>query len=186
MNAIIFDTETTGLPKHPRAKMTVQPRIIEFGAVLVDECGAVCGELNLLANPGEKLEAIITKITGLTDEDLAVEPPFREILPEIRAFFERADMMIAHNLPFDAYLLELELQRLGIDDFPWPKFSICTVQENFEEYGYRPKMLELYEDTLGVPLHQTHRASDDCNALAEIVKEKNYVQRYYAATQGAK
>lgn len=168
MITLVFDTETTGIPKHPDAKDEVQPRIIEFGGVLVTETGEVLDEIDILINPQQPLEAIITKITGLTDEDLASQPTFAECAAQIRTFFERADVMLAHNLPFDSTLMELDLKRAGIKDWPWPKHSICTVQEHAEEWGRRPKLLELYEHYFGEPLDQKHRALDDVHALAKV------------------
>lgn len=165
---LIFDTETTGIPKHPDAKRSVQPRIIEWGGVLVDGDGRVVDQLNLLINPGCKLEEIITKITGLTDDDLAAEPSFAEVADRIRPFFERADALIAHNLPFDTTMMRLDLERAGIEDWPWPAHNICTVQEHAEEWGYRPKLLELYQHYFDEPLDQKHRAIDDVLALAKV------------------
>lgn len=170
MIALIFDTETTGLPKHPDAKDEVQPRIIEWGGVLANEEGEILAELNVLMNPGQKLEEIITKITGLTDEDLADQPSFAERAAELRPFFHRADVLIAHNLPFDRTLMELELKRAGIRDWPWPPRMLCTVQEHAEEWGRRPKLLELYQHYTGEPLDQKHRALDDVIALTKVCK----------------
>jgi DNA polymerase III epsilon subunit-like protein len=169
MIALIFDTETTGLTKHPRSKDAVQPRIIEWGGVLVDEHGVVLDELDVLINPGQPLEPIITKITGLTDDDLANQPKFRDRVDLLRPFFERADAVIAHNLPFDSRLMELELARIGVTDWPWPQRKICTVQEHAEQWGRRPKLLELYQHYFDEPLEQKHRALDDVLALARIV-----------------
>ena len=171
MISLVFDTETTGIPKHPNARDSNQPRIIEFGAILVDEAGEVLDEINLLMNPGEALEEKITQITGLTDEDLAGQPTFIEQAPKLRPFFERADAIIAHNLPFDTTMVELELERNGLaEGWPWPSIKICTVQEHAEAWGYRPKLTELYEHYTGEKLEQTHRATDDAKALAVVCK----------------
>lgn len=169
MLALVFDTETTGLPKHPNSKPNVQPKIIEFGGALVNVySGIVADTLQLIINPQEPIEAIITKITGLTDDDLKDQPTFPEVAPQIRDFFARADALIAHNLPFDSTLLELELNRHHIENWPWPKTEICTVQEHAEEWGRRPKLLELYQAATGEPLAQTHRALDDVMALVKV------------------
>lgn len=182
---LTFDTETTGLYKHPHAKMAVQPKIIEFGGALLDQDGNIVDELQLLINPGEPLEAIITKITGLTDEDLVDEPPFTEVYPLIRDFFARADAVIAHNLPFDYTLVNLELQRHELTDFRWPKIRICTVQENVPVWGRRPKLTELYARHIEQPLAQTHRAIDDVRALVEVIKKQGVLHVYNAAIAGS-
>jgi DNA polymerase III epsilon subunit-like protein len=168
MIALIFDTETTGIPLHPRARK--QPRIIEWGGMLVDADGSMLRELDVIIDPEEPLEAIITKITGLTDEALAGQPKFAEVAPQLREMFAAAGAVVAHNLPFDSTMMELELDRAGITDWPWPARRICTVQEHAEEWGRRPKLLELYEHYMGEKLDQKHRALDDVVALAAVAR----------------
>jgi DNA polymerase III epsilon subunit-like protein len=167
---LLFDTETTGIPKHPSSKPEVQPRLIEFGGVLVESSGEVLEEIHCLINPEEKLEQIITKITGLTDEDLKSRWTFPEACKSILPAFKQADVLVAHNLPFDLTMMELEVERAGITDWVWPKERICTVQEHAEEWGTFPRLLHLYEHYMGHPLEQTHRALDDVYALLEVAK----------------
>lgn len=182
MLAVVMDFETTGLTLHPATPAHKQPKPIEAGFVLIDEHGGIVEELSLLINPKQPLDPIITKITGLTDEDLLDKPVFAEVLPQIRAIMSKADLVIAHNLPFDEYILQLALEREGVTDFPWPQQRLCTVQAYQEQWGRRPKMLELYEELLGRPLAQTHRALDDCHALVEIVIQGGLLDDFNAAT----
>ncbi len=184
MKAVIFDTETTGLPFHRNAKLELQPRIIEFGGLAINEHGEELATLNLIMDPKQPLEAIITKITGLTDDDLKGKPTFAEVLPQIQQLFEGADVVVAHNLPFDKSLIDFEMQRIGLE-FVWPQIQLCTVQETLPEWGRRAKLLELYEKVTGVPLAQTHRALDDCRALAEIVIKENYIGLINSAVASA-
>jgi len=144
VKSLVYDTETTGIPKHPNAQKSVQPRVIEFGGVLCDESGQVLEELQILINPGIPLEPIITKITGLTDEDLR--------------------------------MIELDVERCAIADWPWPPEFICTVQEHYEEFGYRPKLKDLYHHYVGEPLAQTHRALDDVHALVQVCLKSGALQ----------
>lgn len=176
MISCIFDTETTGIPKHPSAKDEVQPRVIEFGAVLANEDGEIIDEMSLLLKPiddkGEQLllEDKITEITGLTDEDLVDAPLFEDKAHDLARFISRADVVIAHNLPFDKTIMNLAIDRcdetkVPFAGLPWPEIEICTVQEHADEWGYRPKLTELYEHYTGEKLEQTHRAVDDVKAL---------------------
>lgn len=176
--ALAFDWETTGLTLHPKAKLELQPRAIEFGGVLVDRKGAIKEEFSYIIDPGVEIEPIITKITGLTNEDLRGKPKFAGVYKDVKRAFSAAALMIAHNLPFDRDVLTFELQRLGIKDFPWPQHGLCTVQANLEEWGRRPKLTELYEKVMGAKLHQTHRASDDCAALIQIVVKQNLLELF--------
>jgi DNA polymerase-3 subunit epsilon len=178
MTYLIFDTETTGLLLHPSAKLELQPQIIEWGGMLVNEKGEELAHLDILINPGRALPSEIIKITGITDEDLALKPPFAVASPAIRDMFQRADALIAHNLPFDTGMMRNELARCDIlEEWPWPPVNICTVQEHAEEWGYRPKMTELYQHYMGKPLAQTHRALDDVRALKEICIAAGILQR---------
>jgi DNA polymerase III epsilon subunit-like protein len=142
--------------------------MIEFGGIVIESNGTEIAELELLVNPGQPLEPIITKITGLTDDDLKGQPTFLEIWPRLKAFMEQADCLLSHNLPFDRGVLELELKRNGITEWSWARHNICTVQEHFPLFGYRPSLKVLYEFYMGEKLAQTHRALDDVRALAAI------------------
>lgn len=166
---IVFDTETTGLTLHPQAEMRKQPRMIEFGAALLNpKTGVVEDTWNVLINPGEPLTPEIIKITGITDDDLKDAAPFAATLPAMRMMFERATCVVAHNLPFDRAILRGELARLDVFDFPWPRREICTVGLYKDDWGRNPKLIELYASVMGKPLAQTHRALDDVMALVEI------------------
>lgn len=168
---IVFDTETTGLTLHQHAALAKQPRIIEFGAIIL-QAGEVVEELSLLMNPEEPLTQEITEITGLKDADLVGQPLFKDHLAALRAAFDSCGHVMAHNLPFDKSLMMHELQRAAITDFPWPAKETCTVGLYREQWGRNPKLLELYADVMGRPLAQTHRALDDVKALVEIIQEE--------------
>jgi len=174
MKAIIFDTETTGLPLPKTAPLEKQPRIIELGALVVDKNGPVAS-LNQLIDPGVEITAEITKITGITQEQLKGQISFKDFLPQLKEFFAGADFLIAHNAPFDKRMLELDLERCECTDFPWPEQTICTVQEFRSEFGKRPKLLELYEHVMGEPLMQTHRALDDVKALYAAIEKNGFL-----------
>ncbi len=169
---IVYDTETTGLTLHPDAPVAKRPRMIEFGAVLLDRNGRVVKAASILINPGEQLTAEIVKITGITDEDLKDAPSFAEVLPQLRRIFSEADTVMAHNLPFDKAILRGELARMDVHDFPWPQRELCTVGLYKDQWGRNPRLIELYESVMGKPLAQTHRALDDVHALVEIIQKE--------------
>jgi len=181
MISLIFDNETTGIPLHPTARPEVQPRIVEWGGILVNSRGEILEEFGMLVNPeyvipdGEKIGKLldaagVLKISGIVVEDLAEEPTWGEAAATIRPYYEKADQVIAHNLPFDHSMVELENERCGIEGWPWPDRLTCTVEEHLQMFGYRIREKDLYEYYTGVPLDQTHRAMDDAKALLEICK----------------
>jgi DNA polymerase III epsilon subunit-like protein len=171
--AIIFDTETTGLLLPNRAPLEKQPRIIELGALKIDHTGEI-GSISQLINPDVEISPTITKITGITQEQLTGMPSFVDFLPQLKEFFTGVDTLIAHNCPFDAGMLTNELLRAGCEDFPWPPEKICTVQEYLPLFGHRPKLTKLYEKIMGEPLMQTHRALDDVMAVHAVLIKDNF------------
>jgi DNA polymerase III subunit epsilon len=171
--ALIFDTETTGLTLHPSAPVEKQPRMIEFGGVLLSlESGEIEEEFSLLINPGAPLPPEIVKITGITDDDLRDAPTFSEILPQIVGIFLRCEVVVAHNLPFDRSILRGELARAKVTEFPWPPREACTMGMYRTEWGRDPRLVELYESVMGHPLAQTHRALDDVKAMVEVIQKE--------------
>lgn len=181
MKAIIFDTETTGLLLPSSAPLEKQPRIIELGALKVSPEAGILGELSQLIHPQVEITAEITKITGITNDDLVGKPTFAEFLPTLRAFFEDADMLICHNAPFDVGMLKNDLARAGCEDFPMPAEIICTAQEYTPVVGKRPRLIQLYEIVMGKPLAQTHRALDDAMAVYEVLQKDKFFEQLGAA-----
>jgi DNA polymerase-3 subunit epsilon len=169
---IIFDTETTGLPKPTVAGLAEQPYIIEFAAIKVDARNMKeLDRLTFFCKPPMPLPAIITKITGITDAQLSDQEPFSAHYEELANFFVGEVEGVAHNAPFDFALMEFDLTRAGKQhQFPWPMRRCCTVEATYHIMNRRMKMLELYEYAFKRPLAQTHRAMDDTEALYEIVR----------------
>jgi len=174
----IFDTETTGLTKHPEASIEDQPKIIEFGGIITDGV-SVLEELEFKCNPGQALEAVITKITGLTDADLKDKPPFASYVEDLRNYFTKTRGRIAHNLSFDRDMLYYDCERAGLKlsdigyyvDAPGGSttIEICTVEQSFFEYGRNMKLQELIEIVKGEYV-QKHRALDDVLQLFDVAK----------------
>lgn len=180
MKAIIFDTETTGLLLPSSAPVEKQPKIIELGAIAVSESG-ILGELSQLLSPGQEITAEITKITGITNEDLVGKPTFAEFLPQLKEFFAGSDMLICHNAPFDTGMLKNDLIRAACEDFPWPNTIICTAQEYTHVVGKRPSLKVLYKHIIGEELAQTHRALDDVMAVYAVLQKDKFFEQLLGA-----
>lgn len=175
MKAAIIDTETTGLLKHPSTKPELQPRIIEFGCVIVED-GKIKGKgYSQLIYPDEEVTEEITRITGITNDMLKGQPTFDKVYKKINAVLAGCDAIVAHNLPFDSGMLVREFALIN-KPLALPKIQLCTVQENMSVYGYRIKQKDLYEKVMGKKQGKAHRALDDCLALAEIVIKAGYLE----------
>lgn len=166
----VMDTETTGLRKHVGVPVEFQPRVIEFAGIITDG-DTILKTLTFRCNPGERLEAIITRITGITDEDLSGCHPFAYHHGDLREFLSESDAAIAHNLSFDKGMLSGELERLDMDfeSINWPKVEACSVEETMPLYGFRRKLGDLYSSAIG-PVKDAHSAMGDVRMLHEVCK----------------
>ena len=166
-----YDFETTGLTVHPKAPLGMQPRPIEFAGLLTDG-KEILETFEFTINPEIVIEEIITKITGLTNEDLECNPPFINFVPQLKEIFKKTDETIAHNHAFDKNILDYALQREGLtlDDVNFPEINICTVEQTLPIFGRRVKLQELYELYFG-KYEQKHRALDDVILLHKVCQQ---------------
>jgi DNA polymerase III epsilon subunit-like protein len=174
MISIVLDTETTGLLLPKGADLEKQPRIIELAFARLEH-GKVVSQHEWLIDPECEIGEKITKITGIKQEDLEGKPKFREILADVEEAIAGADVLIAHNAPFDSGMLANELARCARTGFPWPTSVMCTVQEFYHLKGRRLKLGDLYELKLGKKMESAHRAMGDVMALVEILQAERMV-----------
>jgi len=168
---IILDCETTGLLLPESAPLSQQPSIIEIALIKTDNQLNEKERYETKVFTRTKIEPEASKVNGFVNADLKGAPEFAEIYGELVELFLGEDTLIAHNLPFDATMLANELRRIGKEfQFPWPPNHVCTVEETFHLKNRRLKLIELYENTLGRPLDQKHRAMADVEALLEILR----------------
>lgn len=168
----VFDTETTDLISSMLIPLDKQPRIIEINAQLIDpetflEEGPI-EELDFLCHPGFKINETVQKITGIKPDDLQGKAPFRSRAEEVNDFLQSAEEFVAHNLAFDKAIVEIEMERSGLD-FSWPSGSVmtCTVEETEHLKGHRLKLSDLYEHLFGETFEGAHRAKADVDALVK-------------------
>lgn len=166
---VFMDVETTGLD--PRRE-----RIIEVFLLRVDRSGKV-SEFETLIHPERPIPAIITEITGLTDEDVADAPKEADIVHEIRDFIGNG-IPVAHNLPFDRGFFnamftrnnQMPLNAAGIDTLVlsrqlFPKLCI------YPGGGGSHKLSNLmYHFELEKAFANSHRAKDDVMLLVEVYR----------------
>ena len=165
---IVFDVETTGLLRAAGSPLENQPYIIEFAAVKVNESLEEISRLEFLCKPPMPLPAIITKITGLTDADLADKEPFSNYSNELVEFFTGAKHTVAHNIKFDKGMVDNELRRCDIK-LPW-KSQICTVESTFHIRNKRLKLADAYKHFTGEEPKVAHRAIDDVLTTLEVLR----------------
>jgi len=168
---IVFDLETTGLPKAEGSDLDMQPKIIEFGAIKLTEELIEVDRLEFFCNPKHLLDPKITKITGITDEMLKDKKPFIAHLDRLNEFFLGTKRMFAHNLGFDRKILKFELERLDkVTSFPWPYEHTCTVEVGQRVWGKMRKLGDIYEELFEEKIAGAHRSINDVEATLRIIE----------------
>ena len=155
---VVLDVETTGLSPET-------DRVIEVAACRYDQ-GQLVDSFSSLVNPGKKLPAEITKLTGITNADLKTAPAFSEIAQKLKDFI--GDLpMVAHNARFDAQFVRYECSRAGV---PANIHYIDTQKlAKWCFYGMQDYKLSTLINELGLLDHaQEHRALSDVEATENL------------------
>jgi DNA polymerase-3 subunit epsilon len=105
MRQVILDTETTGL--EPEAGH----RIIEIGCVEMLNRRKTGRTFHRYLRPDREIDRAATQVHGLTNEFLAQQPRFADVVDELVEFLQGAELII-HNAAFDLAFLDAELKRL--------------------------------------------------------------------------
>lgn len=170
---IVFDTETTGLPKPEGVPLDQHPQVIEYAGIrLHDETLEELGRFEFLCHPGIQLPEIIVKITHITDALLAGKPSFGANFKALAEFHLGERIWVAHNIAFDRYMLTNEMRRIGkLNFFPWPQEHKCTVEAATPIFGRKAKLGELHKHFFGKEHEEAHRAMPDVEGLVNCVRE---------------
>jgi DNA polymerase-3 subunit epsilon len=170
MQALVLDTETTGLLSSHLMDLKRQPEVIEFSGLTLNlATGEQLGQYSTLINPKLPLPEEIIDITHITPEMLAAAPRFPAVADTIKQLIEAAPVVIAHNASFDKEMLDLEYERLG-QKLNWP-FTLCTVEQTVYLVGHRLSMAALYKWLFNETFKDAHRAEVDVKALGRCCIE---------------
>ena len=105
MKEVILDTETTGL------SVKEGHRIVEVGCIELDNLIPTGNKFHCYLNPNRKVSEKALKVHGYTDEFLANQKKFEEIVEEFLKFIQDKRLII-HNAEFDLSHLNNELSLL--------------------------------------------------------------------------
>lgn len=105
MRQIILDTETTGLEPEQGH------RIIEIGCVELMNRRKTGRTFHRYLRPDREVDRGAIQVHGLTNEFLAQQPRFADVVEELIEFISGAELII-HNAAFDLAFLDAELKRL--------------------------------------------------------------------------
>ncbi len=161
-----FDLETTGIN-------VSKDRIVELSVLKVMPDGSE-HKKTWRINPTIPIPEKVTKIHGITDEDVKDKPTFKELAKEINDFFENSDLAGYNSNKFDVPLLVEEFLRAGFD-FDIKNRKLIDGQVIF--FKKEPRTLSAaYEFYCGKKLENAHTAEADVFATYEVLKAQ--IERY--------
>jgi len=151
------DVETTGCTPG-------RHRVIDV-AVIGVRGGEVEHEWQSLVNPGGRVSAGTTALTGIDNDMLADAPAFAEVAAELRARLA-GRVFVAHNVRFDYGFIRQEFARTGSD---WRAPHFCTVRLSRALYPDMPRHnLDAVMERHAIHVEQRHRAMPDARVLLEF------------------
>jgi DNA polymerase-3 subunit alpha len=113
---LIYDTETTGLPKNWNAPLSDSdnwPRLVQLAWQLHDVEGKLLSRGNRIVLPeGFTIPFTSAKIHGITTERAEAEGvPLADVIQEFNKDLEKASYVMGHNIEFDVNVVGAELYR---------------------------------------------------------------------------
>ena len=188
MIALIFDTETTGLPRDKHMPAHLQkgnwPDIVSI-SWRVYENGNVSSRHSYVIKPdGWTIPPESTRIHGITPADAAKGESLAVALTAFCKDVARAKAIVAHNLSFDKQVLLNALKwRMGVDTVAWsPLADFCTGILSMNElkltfpgrntpgFYKMPSLKELYKATFSTDDPPgAHNSARDVEVLEDII-----------------
>lgn len=186
---LIFDTETTGLPKNysaPIEDLDNWPRLVQLAWQLHGPKGELISAQNYIVKPegftipfnAEKVHGISTKRAQEEGHDL------KEVLEIFKADLAKTESTIGHNIEFDNKIIGAEFLRKEIEnnlqeihDIDTSEVSVefCNLAGGIGGKLKKPKLIELYEKLFGEPFDDAHDAAYDVDATSKaffgLIKE---------------
>lgn len=154
----VIDVETTGLSAR-------QHRVLEIAVVRTDAQGRIAGEWSRRVDPEGPVGA--THIHGITADDVRGAPKFRDLIPDLNAWFQ-GTVIVAHNARFDLAFMRAEYSYAGWELPRLP--SLCTLDASNH---YLPNMdrrrLADCCAAARVQLRGAHSALGDARATAGLL-----------------
>ena len=183
---LIFDTETTGLPKKwaaPISDTDNWPRCIQIAWQLHDEMGNLIEHQDYLVQPeGFNIPYDAERIHGISTE-LAQKDgiSLQEVLEKFNLALSKSKFIVGQNLGFDVNIMGCEFYRMGIQSSmsSMPILDTCTeVTASLLKLpggkGGRfklPTLTELHHYLFNQPFAEAHNATADVEATSRCFFE---------------
>ena len=183
---LIFDTETTGLPKRwdaPLSDSENWPRCIQIAWQIHDAKGEVVAHEDYLIQPdGFTIPFDSEQVHGISTA-LAEEQgiPLEEVLEKFHTALNQVDYVVGHNVSFDRNIMGAEYLRSGLTDALAGKAIVDTCTEETASLcqlpGGRggkfklPTLSELYHFLFQKSFEEAHNATADVEATSRAFLE---------------
>ncbi|MDO7170903.1 DNA polymerase III subunit alpha [Mariniflexile sp. AS56] len=190
---LIFDTETTGLPKRWDAPITDTdnwPRCIQIAWQLHDAMGNCIEHQDYLVQPeGFNIPYDAEKIHGISTE-LAQEQgiPLAEVLVKFNEALSKTKFVVGQNVKFDLNIMGAEFVRGDVENplQELPVLDTCTehtaslCQIAGGRYGKfkLPTLTELHQFLFNAPFSEAHNATADVEATTRCFLELIRLEEY--------
>ena len=182
---LIFDTETTGLPKNFNAPLTDfenWPRLVQLAWQIHDETGAVVDVKNFIVKPeGFVIPRGAEKVHGITTDMALNEGQSLEfVLNEFNKDLKEGTVLVGHNIEFDLNIMGAEFLRKEMET---PMFELTTVDTKEVSTNFCalpggrggkfkwPNLDELHQKLFNEGFDAAHNASADVQATARCFLE---------------
>lgn len=183
---LIFDTETTGLPRNYNAPLTDfdnWPRMVQIAWQLHDASGNLLQNDSIIVKPeGYTIPFATIQIHGITNERANEEG--QELKSTLQKFIDivgQTNYLCGHNIEFDINIIGAELLRCGLPNILEGKAFIDTKNDQTTEYcaipGGRggkfkwPTLTELYQKLFNKGFDEAHNAAFDVAATTKVFFE---------------
>lgn len=134
-------------------------------AVVVAEQGRIVKQMYSLIRPPRR-DFVFSYLHGITWQDVAHQPVFGEVWPQIATLFEGVEFVAAHNASFDRGVVEACCAASGVTPVELP--YLCTMKLSRRLWDLRPTKLSDVCRHFSIPLNH-HEALSDARACAHIV-----------------
>ena len=192
---LIFDTETTGLPKRWNAPITDTdnwPRAVQIAWQLHDAMGNCIEHQDYLIQPnGFNIPYDAEKIHGISTE-LAQEQglPLTEVLEKFNEALNKSKFVVGQNVGFDLNIMGCEffredtatklLELSVLDTCTEHTAELCKLPGGRGGKFKLPTLTELHEYLFGEAFNEAHNATADVEATTrcflELIRRKQYTK----------
>jgi len=183
---LIFDTETTGLPRDynaPPSDSDNWPRLVQIAWQLHDARGKLIHHASIIIKPtGFTIPFNAVNIHGISTERAMQEGrELLEVLQEFEEVKKQATYICGHNILFDVNIVAAELLRCNLENtistFPIidtksdETTAFCAIPGGRGGKFKWPTLTELYNKLFGIGFEEAHNAAFDVQATARVFFE---------------